>query len=104
MHSGMFRKIIRFQIVLSVLMLLLILSGCSLLEIFSKKELPKTSPEALYARAATEYKDGNYKKAQEYFLRVKEEYPLHEMAILAEIGVADSLFSDKEYSGRRRLQ
>ena len=98
MHSEMFRRIIRLRIVLSVLLLVMILSGCSLLNFFSKKELPKTSPEALYARAATEYKDGNYKKAQEFFLRVKEEYPLHDMAVLAEIGVADSLYSAKEYA------
>ena len=60
--------------------------------------MAKATPEGLYSRASAEYRDGNYKKAQEYFLRLKEEYPLHDMAVLAEIGVADSLYSDKEYS------
>jgi outer membrane protein assembly factor BamD len=78
-------------------LLFVMISGCSSLNIFGKKELSKTSPEVLYSNAAAEYKDGHYKKAQEYFLRLKEEYPLHELAILAEIGIADSLFSDKEY-------
>jgi len=31
-------------------------------------------------------------------MRVKEEYPLHNLAILAEIGLADCYYSDKEYS------
>jgi outer membrane protein assembly factor BamD len=60
--------------------------------------MAKATPEGLYSRASIEYRDGNYKKAKEYFLRVKEEYPLHDMAVLAEIGVADSLYSSKEYA------
>ncbi len=30
-------------------------------------------------------------------MRLKEEYPLHNLAILADIGIADSYYSDKEY-------
>jgi outer membrane protein assembly factor BamD len=94
----MFKKIIRLNIILCFLLLFLIIGGCSSLNIFGKKELTKASPEVLYSNAAADYKEGHYKKAQEYFLRLKEEYPLHELAILAEIGIADSLFSDKEYT------
>ena len=60
--------------------------------------MAKASPEKLYSRASVEFNDGNYKKAQEYFLRLKEEYPLHDLAILAEVGIADSMYSDKEYA------
>ena len=93
-----FRKIIRLKIVLLVLLLPLIFSGCSYFNIFNKSEMAKASPEVLYSRASAEFKDGRYKKAQESFLRLKEEYPLHELAILAEVGIADSLYSDKEYA------
>jgi outer membrane protein assembly factor BamD len=98
MDFKIFRKIIRLKIVLLVLLLPLIFSGCSYFNIFSKSEKPKATPELIYSQASAEYKDGHYKKAQESFLRLKEEYPLHELAILAEVGIADSLYSDKEYS------
>jgi outer membrane protein assembly factor BamD len=90
----MLKKVIRLKIVLCLLLLLAVSNGC----FFNKKELTKASPEQLYSNASAEYKEGRYKKAQEIFLRLKEEYPLHELAILAEIGIADSLFSDKEYA------
>ena len=48
-------------------------------------------------RASSEFQDGNYKKAREYFTRLKDEYPLHNLAILAELGIADSFFTDKEF-------
>ena len=86
----------KLKIVLTVL-LLFILSGCSFLDIFGKRDLSQPTPEGIYAKASEAYKDGNYNKARQYFLRVKEEYPLHEIAILAEIGVADSLYSDDQY-------
>ena len=96
MDLKIFRKIIKLKIVLLVLLLPLIFSGCSY---FNKNKMAKTSPEVLYSQASAEYKNGNYKKAQEDFLKLKEEYPLHELAILAEVGIADSLYSDKEYAG-----
>ena len=98
MDFKIFRKIIRLKIVLLALLLPLIFSGCSYLNIFNKREMAKASPEKLYSRASVEFNGGNYKKAQEYFLRLKEEYPLHDLAILAEVGIADSMYSDKEYA------
>ena len=95
MYSGIFKKIIKLSIALS---LLLIISGFSFSNLFGKGEAPKNTPEGLYSKASVEFNKGHYKKAQEYFLRVKEEYPLHDMAVLAEIGVADSQYSDKEYA------
>jgi outer membrane protein assembly factor BamD len=98
MDFKIFRKIMILKIVLLALLLPLIFSGCSYFNIFGKSEKPKASPEVLYSQASAEYKDGHYKKAQESFLKLKEEYPLHELAILAEIGIADSLYSNKEYA------
>jgi outer membrane protein assembly factor BamD len=95
MYLKIFKNIIRFSIALT---LLLMISGFSLSNLFGKHEPAKNTPEGLYSKASVEYNKGNYKKAQEYFLRVKEEYPLHDMAVLAEIGVADSMYSNKEYA------
>jgi len=94
----MLKKMIRLKVILCLLLFFVTINGCSSLNIFGKKELTKASPDQLYSSASAEYKDGHYKKAQEHFLRLKEEYPLHELAVLAEIGIADSLFSDKEYA------
>jgi len=55
------------------------------------------TPEALYARGTADYQEGSYKRAREVFTRLKEEYPLHELAVLAELGIADSYYSNKDY-------
>ncbi len=86
-----------------VLVFLLICSGCSftkdsIMSLFGKSEPVKNTPEALYARGTAEYQNGKYKKAREFYTRLKEEHPLHELAILAELGIADAFFSNKEYA------
>ncbi|MBN1470784.1 MAG: outer membrane protein assembly factor BamD [Syntrophaceae bacterium] len=96
MHSEILGKVIKIKIVL-ILSLVFFINGCSGINFFGKSDLPKASPEGIYARASEEYQNGNYGKAREYFMRVKEQYPLHDMAVLAEIGIADSLYSDKDY-------
>lgn len=90
-----------------VLAFLLLIGGCSfnapnllkgnIFDFFRKNEPVRSTPEALYARGTAEYQNGSYKKAREFYVRLKEEYPLHELAILAELGIADSFYSDKEY-------
>ena len=86
-----------------ILAFLLICSGCSIyikktiMSFFQRAQPVKNTPEALYSRGTVEYQNGNYKKAREFYIRLKEEYPLHELAILAELGIADSFYSDKEY-------
>ncbi|OGP89361.1 MAG: hypothetical protein A2031_06995 [Deltaproteobacteria bacterium RBG_19FT_COMBO_43_11] len=99
MDIKIFREISRIRIIITALVLLFCLSGCSfsLLSIFNKQEQTRNTPEGLYLRGANEYQKNNYKKAREYFLRLKEEYPLHELTILARIGIADSYYSDKDY-------
>ncbi len=101
MYLKRLRETLNWEIFIIILLILCSISGCSLLDIFSKKETPKNTPEWLYSRGAAEFQKSNYyndyKKAREYFMRVKEEYPLHNLAILAEIGIADCHYSDKEY-------
>ncbi len=96
MHSEILGRVMKIKIVL-ILSLVFFVNGCSGINFFGKSDLPKASPEGIYARASEEYQNGNYGKAREYFMRVKEQYPLHDMAVLAEIGIADSLYSDKDY-------
>ncbi len=68
-----------------------VLSGCAL---FKRGEMKLNSPEALYEKGVEYYQKEKYKKAIEMFQRVKEEYPLSKYALMAELGIADSYFSD----------
>jgi len=75
------------------------LSGCGWWKDFWKRsERTRATPEGLYSRGVEAYQDGRYKRAVESFQRLKEEYPLHQMAIMAELGIADSYFSDEGYA------
>lgn len=98
MKSDIFGRRIKLKLIVPVLLSCVLLSGCASWNVFGKREPSKATPEGIYALASEEYQDGDYKTAREYFMRVKEEYPLHDMAVLAEIGIADSFYSDKEYA------
>ena len=86
----------KIRIIISAVIMFFCIAGCQL-SFFKKDGMVKGTPEGLYSRGALEYQDGNYKKAREYFLRVREEYPLSNLAVLADMGIADSYFSDKAY-------
>jgi outer membrane protein assembly factor BamD len=76
-----------------------VLSGCGWWKgLWERPERAKASPEVLYRSGKDAYQSGHYKKAIESFQRLKEEYPLHQMALLAELGIADSNFSNEDYS------
>ena len=75
--------------------LLFLLSGCAL---FKSTDMARTTPEGLYQRGLEDYQEGRYKKAVESFQRVKDEHPLSEVAILAELGIGDSYFSNEQYA------
>lgn len=88
----------RFTGCILVCLTVLVLASCSTLqEWLHRTPPPRNTAEALYQKGAEDFKRGKYKKAIEYFQRVKEEYPLSELAIMAEIGIADAYFTDKEY-------
>ena len=72
-----------------------IVSGCAL---FETREIRRGTPEALYQMGYENYHKGRYKKAIEAFQRVQDEYPLSKLALLAELGIADSYFSNKDYA------
>jgi len=87
---------------LTALVLVLTLAGCSsffssVKSIFVKEPRIRMTPEAFYARGSQEFQTGSYKQAREFYTLLKEEYPLHELAILAELGIADAYYSDGDY-------
>jgi outer membrane protein assembly factor BamD len=85
-----------------LLIMVLLLSGCGwwkdIKEWWHPSNLARATPEALYQKGAQEYQDARYKKAIESFQRLKERYPLHQLALVAELGIADSYFSDEEFA------
>lgn len=86
------------RILLLLLAVLFLLAGCKMwLPWGNKVEMARATPDGLYQQGLEEYKAGNYKRSVELFQRVKEEYPLSPLAIMAEIGIADSYFSGTEY-------
>src|SRR3972149_1821040 len=60
-------------------------------------DILRQSPEARYQRGYEDYQRGRYEKAIESFQRLKEEYPLSELAIRGELGIGDANFSMQEY-------
>jgi len=82
----------------ALLVLVLLLAGCKMWLPWDRGgDLAQGSPEGLYQRGLEEYQDGDYQRAAALFQRVKEEYPLSTLAIMAELGIADSYYSDKQY-------
>ncbi|MBW2544354.1 MAG: outer membrane protein assembly factor BamD [Deltaproteobacteria bacterium] len=77
-----------------IIVLMFSVTGC--LEWWDGPSGPNT-PDALYRRGQEAYQEGDYKDAIEIFQRVTGEYPLSDYAIPAELGVADSYFSDGDY-------
>jgi outer membrane protein assembly factor BamD len=75
-----------------------LLAGCKMwLPWESTTGMARANPESLYQQGLEEYSNGRYKRSIELFQRVKEEYPLSKLAIMAEMGIADSFFSGKQY-------
>lgn len=88
----------RRKLFLTSLAAVLILAGCKMWVPWSKNtDISRATPEGLYQRGVDLYQEKDYSGAIKLFQRVKEEYPLSELAIMAELGIADSYFSDKEY-------
>jgi outer membrane protein assembly factor BamD len=86
------------RVLLVILTVVFLFSGCKLWLPWTKKvDMARPTPEGLYQQGLQEYQDGSFKRSIELFQRVKEEYPLNPVAIMAEIGIADSYFSGKQY-------
>jgi outer membrane protein assembly factor BamD len=69
------------------------LSGCAL---WKKKE-PAPTPQGLYENAMNFFNKKRYENSAEAFKKVKEEFPLSDYTLLAELRTADSYFFNKNY-------
>lgn len=77
----------------------ILLSGCGGFNWFKSKEtkeLEKTA-DSLIQEGLDAYQRKNYKKAGEIFQNLKDRFPYHPLAIVAELKLADSHFLNKEY-------
>lgn len=88
-------------VLILVIITVFLLSGCGLwtrvTHFWEKPDMAKGTPEHLYQKGYEAYQSGWYKRAVEYFQKVRDQYPLSKLALLAELGIADSQFSDAEY-------
>ena len=80
--------------ILFTISLLFLVSGCAL---WNSNNIAKNNPGILYQQGYADYQKGRYEKAIESFQKLKEQYPLDELALRAELGIADAHFSMEEY-------
>jgi outer membrane protein assembly factor BamD len=77
--------------------LIVALSGCSWFNWMQDKSVARGTPQALYQQGSELYQKKKYEKAINIFQRIKDEYPLEDIAVLAEIGIADAHYSNEAY-------
>ena len=90
----------RSRLLAAALLLILVssMSGCAWWDsVWGREPRVRQTPEGLYQRGFEQYKKGEYKKAIEIFTRVRDEYPLNPIALMAELGIADSYFENEQY-------
>ncbi|HOK06609.1 MAG TPA: outer membrane protein assembly factor BamD [Syntrophales bacterium] len=97
MDKGTFKRLL--PLVLVLMWVAAVTTGCAWWkDLWESKKMARGNAEALYAAGVEAYKDGRYKRAVEHFTRVKELYPLHPLAPMAEIGIGDAHFSNEDYA------
>jgi outer membrane protein assembly factor BamD len=90
---------IQKKVLLLLFVVIFFLSGCGWWkDLWHRPERTRATPEGLYQRGIDAYQAGRYKNAIESFQRLREEHPLHSLTIMAELGIADSYFSDETYA------
>jgi outer membrane protein assembly factor BamD len=94
-NSMMNRRLLAAVVLVS---LLASLTGCAWWDsIWGKEPRVRQTPEGIYQKGYEQYKKGDYKKAIETFTRVRDEYTLNPVALMAELGIADSYFENEQY-------
>ena len=90
----------RHRLLAAAMLLVLVatMGGCAWWDkMWGREPRVRQTPEGLYQRGFEQYKQGDYKKAIETFTRVRDEYPLNPIALMAELGIADSYFENEQY-------
>ena len=83
-----------FMGVLAVLFFLSVTAGCGW---WKGSPVRGGSAERLYQSGYLNYHDGDFDRAIEAFMRLQEQYPLSDLALKAELGIADSHYSAGDY-------
>jgi outer membrane protein assembly factor BamD len=68
--------------------------GCA----FGRKKEPDPTPQVLYEKAMNSFNRKNYESGAEAFKKLRDEFPLSDYSIIAELRTADSYFFNKNYS------
>jgi len=84
----------RCSFFLICVVLLIGMTGCAFMK---DKSMARGTPQGLYQQGSELYQKKKYEKAITIFQRLKDEYPLEDIAVLAEIGIADSHYSNEAY-------
>ena len=76
---------------------LFVISFCGGCSSFGKGKKPEKSPEELVSEGMSKFADGLYEGAAERFQELKDRYPYSNLAIHAELRLADSLFKKEDF-------
>lgn len=77
-------------------LLLVLLSGCSLIDYYFLPR-PEDTAQELYEAGAEAMNQGEYGDAAEYFNKLKDNYPFSPFTPKAEIGLGDAYFLDDKF-------
>lgn len=86
-----------FNRALISLLLLWLVSGCTLIDAYFLRP-PDNTAQELYEAGLDAMNDKEYGDAQEYFSKLKDRFPFSPYALKAELGLADAYYLDEEYS------
>lgn len=87
----------RFNRVILSLLLLWLVSGCSLIDSYFLQPPEDTAVE-LYEAGMDAMNDKDYGDAQDYFSKLKDRFPFSPYAVKAELALGDAYYLDEEYS------
>jgi len=79
------------------ILLILVLAGMGGCGWWKGSPIRGGTPERLYQSGYQNYHEGDYEKAIEAFQRLQEQYPLSDLALKAELGIADSHYSAGDF-------
>jgi outer membrane protein assembly factor BamD len=94
---AMKQRSVMIRTVLAAIMLLFLLSGCSLLGIGGGGEDEEGDAGELMAQGTDDLNSGRYKSAVDAFQKIKDRFPYSKYAVAAELRMADALYLQEEY-------
>ncbi|GAB7022672.1 outer membrane protein assembly factor BamD [Salidesulfovibrio brasiliensis] len=80
----------------SCVLLILLASGCSLIDYYFLPP-PEDTAFELYEAGLDSMKEKHYEAAQEYFAKLKDRFPFSPYAVKGELGLADAYYLDEKY-------